>query len=403
MSSFHKAVRVTDDVYWVGAIDWNIRDFHGYTTQRGTSYNAYLVMADKVTLIDTVKAPFRQEMLARIADVIDPAKIRYIVSNHSELDHSGCLPEVIAAIQPEKVFASAVGARTLQELFPVPGEITAVKDGETLSLGNRSLTFLETRMLHWPDSMFTYLNEEELLFSQDAFGMHYASLERFDDEIDPAILAYEAATYYANILLPYSPLVLKLLEKVTAAGLPFKLIAPDHGPIWRRDIDGIIERYARWAQQKPTAKAVVVYATMWQNTERMARAIAEGLAAGGMLTKVLSLDGCHRSDVLYEILDAGVLAVGSSTLNNHMLPQVADVLTYLKGLKPQNLVGAAFGSYGWSGEAVAQVQAVLTAMKVELAGEGLRVKNAPGPEDLARCYELGLNLAQRVQAHLQAQ
>jgi flavorubredoxin len=279
MKEVFRAVRVTEDVWWVGAIDWNIRDFHGYQTRRGSTYNAYLILADKITLIDTVKAPFREEMMARIASVIDPGKIDYIVSNHSEMDHSGSLPEVIRAVNPGKVFASAVGAKTLKELFPLDREITAVKDGETLSLGNRTLTFLETRMLHWPDSMFAYLNEEQLLFSQDAFGMHYASTERFADECDPAILAYEAATYYANIILPYSPLVLKLIEKVTAAGLSFRTIAPDHGPIWRKETGGIIGSYAKWAAQKPEAKAVVVYATMWHSTEMMARAISEGLAA----------------------------------------------------------------------------------------------------------------------------
>jgi flavorubredoxin len=400
MKSPYKAVKVTDDVWWVGAVDWNIRDFHGYRTPRGSTYNAYLIMADKVTLVDTVKAPFREEMLARIADVIDPGRIDYIISNHSEPDHSGCLPGVIAAVKPERVFASAVGAKTLRELFPLGAELTAVKDGETLSLGNRTLTFMETRMIHWPDSMFAYLNEEEILFSQDGFGMHFASLERFADRIDPAILDYEAATYYANILLPYSPLVLKLLERVTAAGLAFKMIAPDHGPVWRKDIEGIIARYARWAAQKPTAKAVVVYATMWRSTEKMARAISEGLAAGGLRVKLMSLDGTHRSEVVYELLCAGALAVGSSTLNNNMLPGMADVLTYLKGLKPQNLIGAAFGSYGWSGEAVRQIEEVLSGMKVEGVGEGIRVKNVPDAGVLARCYELGMAMAERVNSRL---
>jgi flavorubredoxin len=335
MKSPYKAVKVTDDVWWVGAVDWNIRDFHGYRTSRGSTYNAYLIMADKITLIDTVKAPFREEMMARIADVVEPARIDYIVSNHAEPDHSGCLPEAIAAIRPEKVFTSAVGSKTLRELFSFETELTAVRDGETLGLGNRTLTFMETRMLHWPDSMFTYLNEEELLFSQDGFGMHLASLERFDDQLDPAILDYEAATYYANIILPYSALVLKLLEKVAAAGLSVKMIAPDHGPVWRKDIGGIIGRYATWAAQKPTAKAVVVYATMWHSTEKMARAIGEGLAAGGLRVKLMSMDEVHRSDVVYELLCAGAIAVGSSTLNNNLLPGMADVLTYLRGLKPQ--------------------------------------------------------------------
>ena len=393
MNNTFKAVQVTEDVWWVGAIDWNIRDFHGYRTGRGSTYNAYLVLADKITLIDTVKAPFREEMMERIASVVDPEKIEYIVSNHSEMDHSGSLPQVIAAVNPKKVFASVVGAKTLAELFPNPGEITPVKDGETFSLGNRTLTFLETRMLHWPDSMFTYLNEEQLLFSQDAFGMHYASLERFADGCDPAVLAYEAATYYANILLPYSLQVLKLIEKVKSAKLSFKIIAPDHGPIWRKETDGIIGRYARWAAQKPEGRAVVVYATMWHSTERMARAISEGLAAGGLRVKVMSMDEVHRSDVMYELLCAGAVAVGSPTLNNHMLPNMADILTYMRGLKPRNMIAAAFGSYGWSGEAVREIEEVLTEMKLEKSGEGIRVKNVPDAEALSRCYDLGKDMA----------
>jgi flavorubredoxin len=400
MKNTFKAVRVTEDVWWVGAIDWNIRDFHGYQTRRGSTYNAYLILADKITLIDTVKAPFREEMMARIASVVDPEKIDYIVSNHSEMDHSGSLPEVIRAVNPKKVFASAVGAKTLTELFPLDREITAVQDGETLSLGNRSLTFLETRMLHWPDSMFAYLNEEQLLFSQDAFGMHLASLERFADECDPAILVYEAATYYANIILPYSPLVLKLIERVTAAGLSFRIIAPDHGPIWRKETGGIIGSYAKWAAQKPGAKAVVVYATMWHSTQKMARAVSEGLAAGGLHVKLMSMDEVHRSDVVYELLGAGALAVGSPTLNNHLLPNMADILTYLKGLKPRNLIGAAFGSYGWSGEAVKEIEEILAEMKVEKAVEGIRVKNVPDAGVLARCYELGKTMAEKVRSRL---
>jgi flavorubredoxin len=400
MKEVFKAVRVTEDVWWVGAIDWNIRDFHGYQTRRGSTYNAYLILADTITLIDTVKAPFREEMMARIASVIDPGKIDFIVSNHSEMDHSGSLPEVIRAVNPKKVFASAAGAKTLKELFPLDREITAVKDGETLSLGSRTLTFLETRMLHWPDSMFACLNEEQLLFSQDAFGMHYASTERFADECDPAILAYEAATYYANIILPYSPLVLKLIEKVTAAGLSFRTIAPDHGPIWRKETGGIIGSYAKWAAQKPEAKAVVVYATMWHSTEMMARAISEGLAAGGMHVKLMSMDEVHRSDVVYELLGAGALAVGSPTLNNHLLPNMADILTYLKGLKPKNLIGAAFGSYGWSGESVKEIEEILAEMKVEKAGEGIRVKNVPDAGVLARCHELGKTMAEKVRSRL---
>ncbi|MGA2782845.1 MAG: FprA family A-type flavoprotein [Smithella sp.] len=393
MKGIYSAIKVTDNVYWVGAIDWTIRDFHGYTTPHGSTYNAYLVMADDITLIDTVKAPFMYEMLSRIKSVVDPSKIKYIISNHSEMDHSGCLSEVIDLIKPEKVFASTVGVKTLKELFHDTHEITPVKDGETLSLGNLELTFMETRMIHWPDSMFTYLAADELLFSQDAFGMHLATLERFADEIPAATLEYEGATYYANIVLPYSPIVLKVLEKVAVSGLKIKIIAPDHGPIWRKDIGRIIELYKKWASQKPTAKAVVVYATMWHSTEKMARAISEALAQAGVKVKLLSMNETHRSEVVYEVLDAGALIVGSPTLNNNILPQMADVMTYLKGLKPGNKIGAAFGSYGWSGESVKHLEAMLKEMKVEIAAESISVKNVPDSSVLEKCHELGKTIA----------
>jgi len=400
MKGLYQAVKVSDHVYWVGAIDWNIRDFHGYATRRGSTYNAYLVLADKVTLIDTVKAPFKDEMLSRISSLIDPRDIGQIVSNHSEMDHSGSLPAVIDEIGPESVYASVMGAKTLGELFHPGPEIIPVKDGDSIDLGNMTLSFLETRMLHWPDSMFSYLVEDRLLFSQDAFGMHLASSERFDDQIDPAILEYEGATYFANILLPYSQLILKLLERVKGLGYQFDIIAPDHGPVWRKDLTGIFEQYHRWALQKPTAKAVVVYATMWHSTEMMAAAIAEGLISEGISVKMMSMDVAHRSDVAYEILDAGALVVGSPTLNNNMFPSMADVLYYLKGLRPSNLVGAAFGSYGWSGESVAQIETLLKEMKVDLAGESVKLKNVPDSEMLSSCFSLGIDVAQALKARL---
>jgi flavorubredoxin len=309
------------------------------------------------------------------------------------MDHSGSLSDVIDFIKPEKVFASAVGVKTLKELFHDRHEIIPVKDGETLSLGNMELTFMETRMIHWPDSMFTYLAADELLFSQDAFGMHLASFERFADEIPAATLEYEGATYYANIVLPYSPIVLKALDKVAASGLKIKIIAPDHGPVWRKDIGRIIELYKKWASQKPTAKAVVVYGTMWHSTEKMAQAISESLAQAGVRVKLFSMNETHRSEVVYEVLDAGALIVGSPTLNNNILPQMADVMTYLKGLKPANLIGAAFGSYGWSGESVKHLEATLKEMKVEIAAESISVKHVPDSDVLEKCHEMGKTIA----------
>ena len=396
MSNVFKPIRISDKVYWVGAIDWTIRDFHGYTTKRGSTYNAYLVLADRITLIDTVKAPFKDEMLSRISCLVDPKEIDYIVSDHSEMDHSGSLPDIIREVSPEKVFASQVGAKTLKEHFAVEDEIVAVKDGEGLSLGNMNLSFMETRMLHWPDSMFSYLKEEKILFSQDAFGMHLATDERFADEIRQDVLEYEAATYYANILLPYSPLILKLLDRVASSGLDIRIVAPDHGPVWRKDLPRVLGLYRIWAEQEPTDKAVVLYHTMWHSTEHMARAIEEGLLAGGARVKVMSMGSFHRSDVVYETLDAGALVVGSSTLNNNLLPAMADVLTYLKGLRPKNLIGAAFGSYGWSGEAPSQIHDMLAEMKVTPVGEPIKARYVPDRDALLKCFELGKTMAEQL-------
>ena len=396
MSQAFEAVKVTDSVYWVGALDWSMRDFHGYLTSRGTTYNAYLILAEKITLIDTVKAPFVDEMLARIAAVVDPSDMSYIISNHAEMDHSSGLPAAIEAVQPETVFASQKGVEALGEHYHLDRDIEAVKNGGSQSLGDMGLSFVETRMLHWPDSMFSYLDEGGVLFSQDAFGMHLATSERFADEIADDVLEYEAAKYYGNILLPLSALVTKLLQQVPDLGLDIKIIAPDHGPIWRQNIDRILQLYGHWAQQQPTRKAVVVYDTMWQSTARMARAIGEGLQAGGATPRLMQLRASHRSEVATEILDAGALLVGSPTMNSNLFPTVADVLTYLKGLKPRNLVGAAFGSYGWSGEAVGQIEEMLTEMRVDLVAEGLRVKYVPDDQALRECYELGRQVGQRL-------
>ena len=390
------AVQISEHVYWVGAVDWEIRDFHGYATDRGTTYNAYLVLADKITLIDSVKAPFRDELLARIASVVDPSDISVVVSNHAEMDHSGCLPDVIDTIKPDEVYASKMGVKALQSHFHGRFDVTPVDDGGTLSLGNVSLQFIETRMLHWPDSMFSYLPEDEVLFSQDAFGMHLASTERFDDGVDEAVLYDEAAKYYANILMPYSPMVRKLLERFEELRLPLKLVAPDHGPIWRSRFDLAVESYAKWSEQKPTRKAVVVYDTMWGSTAKMARAIADGLAAGGARPSLIPLQGSHRSDVAAELLEAGALLVGTPTINNNMFPSLGDVFLYLEGLRPRNLVGAAFGSYGWSGEGVPQVNAILERMKVDLVSDGIKVQFVPDEKDLDECRELGRTVAARL-------
>ena len=392
-----KAVKITEHVWWVGAIDWALKEFHGYTTHRGTTYNAFLIMADKITLIDTVKAPFKNEMYARIASVVDPAKIDYIVSNHAEMDHSGALPEVIRELNPEKVFASVAGVKALHDHFRIGDKLTPVKTGDSISLGNLNLAFVETKMLHWPDSMFTYLAEDKLLFSQDGFGMHLATNQLFADENEWDVIETEMKRYYANILLPYAPQALKLLEVFPTLNLDIAMIAPDHGPLWRGDLlTKPLELYGKWAKQEPVDQALVIYDTMWHSTEKMAFEIADGIRSTGAKVKVMALDGHSRSDVAAEMLDIGALVVGSPTINNGLFPRTADVLTYLKGLRPKNLIGAAFGSFGWSGEAVAQINDYLKAMNVELVSDGLKLKYVPAEAELAQAYELGKLIGEKL-------
>lgn len=388
-----KAIRISEHVYWVGATDWKVRDFHGYSTDRGSTYNAFLIMGEKVTLIDTVKEMYYHEMMDRIASVIDPQKIDYIVSNHSEMDHSGALPMAIAACRPEKVFASSMGVKALTAHFGTL-DLTEVKTGDTLSLGNLNLAFIETRMLHWPDSMITYLAEEQILFTQDGFGMHLATDKMYSDEIAPDIIRRESEKYFANILLPYAPQVIKLLDALPGFNLPVKLIAPDHGPLHRGEwIGRSLEWYREFALQKPTRKAVIAYSTMWGSTEKMALAIGEGLRESGVDLRVLPLSGSHRSDVMTEILNAGALLIGAPTLNNNIFPAMADILCYTKGLRPKNLVGGAFGSYGWSGESPKLIAEWMQSFGVEMVGSPLSFKYVPTAADLQLCNEYGKAVA----------
>jgi flavorubredoxin len=386
-------IEIAEGIFWVGVVDWNIRDFHGYSTKHGSTYNAYLILDDKITLIDTVKKEFADELIANISHIVDPKKIDYVISNHTEMDHSGGLARVMHKVGEDKpLYCSKMGHKNLARHFPQKWNYQPVENGGELSLGKRTLTFLETRMLHWPDSMFSYVKEDKILFSSDAFGQHYAGLERFDDQMGDAIMPH-AKKYFANILLLYSPLILKLVAQVTEMGLALDMICPDHGIIWRKDPLKIIHAYVEWSKQEPKRKALVVYDTMWHSTETMAEAIVDALGQEGVDAKPMHLRAWHRSDIMTEVLDAGAIIVGSPTLNNGLFPTVSDFLTYMKGLKPKNKIAAAFGSYGWSGEAVKLINKELEAMSFKLMDPGVKVQYVPNDRGIDACQELGKKVA----------
>ncbi len=392
-----KPIELMKDIYWVGALDWSLRDFHGYSTEKGSTYNAYLIIDDKITLVDTVKSSHKLDLEHRIRNLIDPREIDYIVVNHVEMDHSGSLPEMVELIEPEKIICSKMAHKALVQHFHQedwPYEI--VESGSELSLGRKTLSFLETRMLHWPDSMFTYVKEDKLLFSSDAFGQHYATSERFDDEVNNTELMHQAAKYYANILTLYSPLVEKLLKKVAEIGLDINMIAPDHGLIWRGNPGQIIDAYDRWSSHESLGNVLVIYDTMWESTEKMAKAVADGIEEEGVSIQLFNLKVNHRSDVMTEVLQAGGIVLGCPTLNNGMLPRMADFLMYMRGLRPANKVGAAFGSFGWSGESVKLLNEAMEEMKFEIIDPGIRVKYVPGHEQLKECRELGNRIAREI-------
>ena len=391
-----KAVQISEKVYWVGAIDWNIRDFHGYSTKRGTTYNAYLVLSEKPALIDTVKKEFYGEMMERIQSVIDPKKIKIIISNHSEMDHSGALPQAVEAIKPEEVYVSDMGFKDITAQFHQDLKLKTVKTGDRIDVGGDTVSFVEARMLHWPDSMFSYLEKENILFTNDVFGMHYATSKLFDDENEERLWLYEAEKYYANIVLPYSDIVLRFLAQVQKMGLAPKMIAPDHGFIWRKDPSKIINLYAKWATQAPHNKAVIVYDTMWGSTEKMASYIADGLREGGTVVKQLSMHSNHRSDVATELLDASALIIGSPVLNSNIFPSMADVLCYLKGLRKKGLIGASFGSYGWNGAPVDELTKMLEGMNVEVVSPAIKSPFVPNDKIKQQCRDLGFLVSQKI-------
>lgn len=386
-------VELAKGVYWVGAIDWNLRFCGAYNTPRGTTYNAYLVVDDKIALVDTVKHGFEDEMLKRIEEIVDPAEIDYVICNHVEMDHSGAMPKLMEVAKKAKVYATKLGKDGLWEHYSKDWDAEVVKTGDELSLGEKTLMFISASMLHWPDSMFTYIKEDRILMPNDAFGQHIAAHYRFEDEVGAAVME-EAAKYFAVIVSVYSSIVQKKLKELNALGIKIDMIAPAHGVIWRSP-EKILKAYDRWSRGEAKNKATVVFDTMWRSTEKMAQEVTRGIASEGVEARLFNLRTSDWSEIIKEIIESRVIVVGSPTLNMGMYPTVGGFLTFLKGIRPPNKKAAAFGSYGWGKGAVRDINKALEGMKFELL-PSLEVKYIPDEDELKSCYEFGKGIAKEV-------
>ncbi|MHA1905523.1 MAG: FprA family A-type flavoprotein [Candidatus Thorarchaeota archaeon] len=350
-----------------------------------------------ISLVDAVMGPFANEMFERISHVIDPKKIDYMISNHTEMDHSGAIPHVLDRVPNAKLICTKRAVEALKKHYPDEWNITTVKSGDEINLGEKTLRFYEAPMLHWPESMFTYYVEEELLMPNDAFGQHYATERRFADEVDQTVLWREAEKYYANILWPLSQQVRRKIEEVLELGLPIKIIAPSHGLIWRKDPLQIATRYLEWAKgERTTDKVVIAWDTMWKSTTKIARAIAEGINDEGLDPRLYLIPHNDRSDIIADLLEAKGVLVGSSTLHNEILPTVAPILSDFEALKPVNKKCAAFGSYGWAGGATKKIEESMSLSKMDVIMESFSVKWVPTKEELEEAYNFGREFGKRV-------
>lgn len=391
------SIHVKNNVYWVGKIDWDLRRFHGdeYSTNRGTSYNSYLIKEEKTALIDSVWIPFSNEFVKNLAQAIDLTKIDYIIANHAECDHSGALPELMKIIPDTPIYCTKNGVKSLKGHYHQDWNFNVVKTGDTLSLGEKELIFVEAPMLHWPDSMFCYLTKDNILFSNDAFGQHYASEYMFNDLVDQSELFTECIKYYANILTPFSPRVIKKIKEVLSFNLPLDIVCTSHGIIWRDNPVQIVEKYMEWADNYQENQITILYDTMWSSTRLMAENIARGIqdSDNKVNIKLLNLAKTDKNDVITEVFKSKAIMVGSPTINNGILLSVAGILEMIKGLKFKNKSGAAFGSYGWSGESIKIITSMLKESGFDIKEDGLRVMWKPDTKSMEKCFEYGKQFA----------
>ena len=388
------------NIYGVGKTDWAIKNFHSYelSTNNGTSYNSYLIKSGKNILIDTVKHNFAAELIRDIAELIDPATLDYVIINHLEPDHAGSLTEIMQLNPNATVIVSAKGAESIGRFHPASAgwKVRVVRAGETLTLGEKKFTFIEARMLHWPDSMFTYLEPDNILFSNDAFGQHFASEFHFNDLVDQEKLHFESLKYFANILTPFCNQLLRKINALEQLQLKIKMIAPSHGVIWRDDPSQIINNYSYWAQQNPESEVLILYDSLWGSTRQMAEAISEGISEQKIPNKVIYLANSDRSDILADVFTAKALIIGSSTINNSVQSSLPPLLNDIKALRFKNKLGFAFGTYGWSGEAVRIIEENFAACDFPLIADGFRVKWRATAEELQQCRDFGKRIAEAV-------
>lgn len=391
---------IKGNVYWVGKVDWELTRFHGdeLSTHKGTSYNSYLIRDEKTVLMDTVWQPYDKEFVSRLKQDIDLSKIDYIVMHHNEIDHSGALPELMREIPDTPIYCTKKGEAIIRGHYHQDWHFVTVKTGDTLPLGKNTLTFIEAPMLHWPDTMFSYLSGENILFSNDGFGQHYATESLYNDAVNQAALFYEAEKYYANILNPYSPMVTKKIQQILALNLPLEMICPSHGVIWKENPVQIVEQYLKWADAYQENQITLAYDTMWQSTRLMAEAIADGIRETdpSVTLKLYNVANEDKNDVLTEIFHSKAVLIGSPTINYGYSFAIGGLLEMIKGLKFKQKKASSFGSYGWSGEAVRQISEHLQEAGLTVVNEGISKLWVPDSQNLEDCREFGRNFAKQL-------
>jgi flavorubredoxin len=386
-------ILVKNNIWWVGKVDWEIRKFHGeeYSTHRGSSYNSYLVRDEKTVLIETVWTPFAKEFVDNLQKEIDLNTIDYIIVNHAESDHSGALPELMRLIPDTPIYCTANAVKSLKGHYHQDWNFRTVKTGDRLNIGSKDLIFIEAPMLHWPDSMFCYLTEENVLFSSDAFGQHYATEHLFNDLVDQTELFQECIKYFANILTPFSAFVDRKIKEFVSLNVPLEMICTSHGVIWRDNPLQIVTKYVEWASDYQENQITIIYDTMWDGTRKMAEEIARGISAEDkdVTVKIFNAARSDKNDIISEVFKSKAIMVGSPTINKGILSAIAGILEEIRGLGFKNKKAAAFGAYGWSGESVAMITERLQAGGFEIIDGGLKELWNPDGQSLAHCVAFG--------------